>query len=175
MKYFLFENELDDDWKNYVDNDEGGNVLNDPELKQKVIRATHRYFFNKFGSEDVLDDVRVSIVDTNEGIRYDPPNYEVKIVAVFDIDEDDADSNFIRATNKTLERRLDSDGEGRYVTAKLSQEGDGRLRLEYVGPGMYDSAGKPFETRDDYFRGIMIPIKRDIDLIYKVVGYADFS
>lgn len=168
MKHFLFENELDDDWKNYADHDEGGNVLNDPELKQKVIQATRRYFFNKFGSEDVLDGVWVSIVDTTEGVRYEVPNYEVKIVAVF---ECDVDSKVLKAVNKRLERRLDSDGEGRYVTAKLSQERGGRIRLEYVGPGMLDDEGKPFKTRDDYFRGIMIPIKEDIDLIYDVVGY----
>lgn len=169
--HFLFENELDNDWKYYADHDEGGNVLNDPELKQKVIQATRRYFEHTFDAEDVIDSVRVSIVDTTEGISYEMPDYEVKIVAVFKDDVSDVDSNVLRAINKRLERQLDSDGEGRYVTANLSPEKGGRIRLEYVGPGIYDNAGKPFKTRDDYFRGIMTSIKADIDTIYRAVGY----
>jgi hypothetical protein len=171
MRRFLFESENkleDSDWKYLADHDEGGNVLNDPELRQKVLRATRRYFLDKFDGEDVLRDVRVSIVETNEDLHFEMPSYEVKIVAVF---EGDLDSNGLRAINRRLERQLDADGEDREVSASISQSSDGSVRLVYLGPGIFDNAGKPFETREDYFRGIMIPIKNDIDTIYRSVGY----
>lgn len=69
-----------------------------------------------------MDSLQVSIVDTTEDIRYEMPNYEIKIVAYFNLEWDTAESsvfNEIRETNKKLERLLTADGEGRYVTANI--------------------------------------------------------